>query len=203
MISTILTTIISYGELVASVGVLAFIYGKHMRGALAAPTLKKIVLWFALFLAGMLALKIIAGYFLLRADPMGNLLLPPNQSWDWFVRLMLLQYAFPFIASLVAGVAMYYAAVWTNRSFAGELFAEEDKYIFMFAALAVGWPYFIVYLGAAVILTVFLSGIASLRHGADTRIVLTDALLYAIPVTLLSASTLAPYLNLGSLLLYA
>ncbi|OGD23555.1 hypothetical protein A2Z10_00695 [Candidatus Azambacteria bacterium RBG_16_47_10] len=203
MISTILTTIIPYGELIISVGVLAFMYGKHIRGALTAQALKKIVLWFALFLAGMLALKIIAGYFLLRADPMGSLLLPPNQSWDWFIRLMFLHYAFPFAVSVIAGVGMYYAALWTNKSFAGELFAEEDKYIFVFAALATGWPYFIVYLGTAVILTVFLSGIASLRHGADTRIVLTDALLYAIPITLLYAGTIAPYLNLGSLLLYA
>lgn len=196
MLSTLFTTVFAYGELVIGIAILAYLYAKHMRGALTVPTLKKIVFLFALFLAGMLASKIIAGYLLLRADPMGKLLIPPSQSWDWFMRLMFSQYAFPFIISLLAGAIMYYAAILTNRSFAGELFAEEDKYIFLFAALIIGWPNFIVYLLAAVILTVFLSGIAVLRHGADTRIVLTDALLFAIPVTLLIASMLAPYLNL-------
>lgn len=196
MLSTLFTTVFAYGELVIGIAILAYLYAKHMRGALTVPTLKKIVFLFALFLAGMLACKIIAGYLLLRADPMGKLLIPPSQSWDWFMRLMFSQYAFPFIISLLAGASMYYAAILTNRSFAGELFAEEDKYIFLFAALIVGWPNFIVYLLAAIILTVFLSGIATLRHGADTRIVLTDALLFAIPVTLLIAGTLAPYLDL-------
>lgn len=192
-----------YGEITVGIAVLAYIYAQHIRGKLAANMLKKIVVGFALFLTGMFALKIVAGYFLLRADPMGALLLPPHQPWGWFVRTMLSAHAFPLVVSLISGIFMYYAAILTNKTFAGELFAEEDKYIFLFSALVVGWPNFIIYLIAAVILTVFLSGITALRHGADTRIVLTDALLYAIPVTLLCASALAPYLGLNSLLIFA
>lgn len=184
-----------YAELAAGIGILIFIYAKHMRGTLAPYLLKKIAIMFALFCASMLAVKIIAGYLLLRADPSGKLFLPPHQSWDWFISVMTSQYVFPFIMSLVAATVMYAAAIGTNKYFKGELFAEEDKYIFVFAAFVVGWPNFIVYLGAAVILTVFLSGIAALRHGADTRIVLTDALLFAIPVALLFSHTLAPYLG--------
>lgn len=196
-------TIMQYGDVAASTAALVYIYAQHIRGKLTANTLKKIAIGFGIFLAGILVIKIIAGYFFLRNSPMGSLMLPPNQSWSWFMHTMLSTYVFSFIVSLVAGISMYYAAILTNKSFAGELFAEEDKYIFVFAAFAVGWPNFIIYLLAAVILTVFLSGVSALRHGADTRIVLTDALLYAIPVTLLFAGAIAPYLKLNSLLIFA
>lgn len=199
MMQWLLVSFFTYGELAAGIVALLFIYVRHMRGTLTPDLLKKIAFAFVLFSAGMLAIKIAGGYLLLRADPAGKLFLPPNQSWDWFAATVLSRFVFPFVMSLVAAAVMYVAAIGTNKYFTGELFAEEDKYIFVFAAFAVGWPNFIVYLGAAVILTVFLSGIAALRHGADTRIVLTDALLFAVPVTLLFANTLAPYLQLFTL----
>lgn len=199
MIPSFAISILSYAELAIGIGALILMYAAHMRGTLTPVFTKKIAIIFAFFSAGMMICKIFAGYLILRSNEGTQLLLPPHQSWDWFIRITASGIAFPFAMSLISAVVMYAAAIGTNKYFRGELFAQEDKYIFIFAAFVVGWPNFIVYLAAAAILTVLLSGVAALRHGTDTRIVLTDALLFAIPVALLLSHTLAPYLNLFTL----
>lgn len=195
---------LSWADIIVGAGVFAFMFLAHRKGTLSEARLKKTALVLTLFLAVVTGVKIATHYFILKADAsFGAFLLPPHQPLDWFAIMALKRYAFPFAAALVAGIAMYFAAIRVNKTFRGDLFVEQDRYIFLLAALIVGWPNFVLYLATAIILTVFLSGAATLRHGADTRIVLTDALLYAIPVVLLFGNTVAPYIELWRLTIFS
>lgn len=205
MFLSLFDSALNWAPLAAGVAAIVFVYLKHRKGACEIRIMRKLVLSLAGFLAGVVALKIITHYFILASDPsFGALLLPPHQALsDWFVPMAAKRYLFPFIVSLAAATLAYFIAPLVNKLFKGQLFAEEDKYIIALAALIVGWPNFVMYLGAAVILTVLLSIRETLRFGIEARIVLTDALIFSVPLVLLFGNIIAPYLYLYKLTIFA
>ncbi|MCR4322807.1 MAG: hypothetical protein NUV61_01840 [Candidatus Azambacteria bacterium] len=198
-------SVLDYAPIAAGVAAIIFVYLKHRKGACEIRVMRKLALSLAGFLAGVVVLKVVTHYFILAGDPsFGALLLPPHQALsDWFFPMTAKRYLFPFIVSLAAAALAYFIAPLVNKLFKGQLFAEEDKYIIALAALIVGWPNFVMYLGAAVILTVLLSIRETLRFGIEARIVLTDALIFSILVVLLFGNIVASYLNLYMLAIFA
>lgn len=204
MFLSLLDSVLNYAPLAAGVAAIVFVYLKHRKGACEIRIMRKLVLSLVGFLAGIVALKIVAHYFILAGDPsFGALLLPPHQSWSWFVNMAVARYLFPFVVSLVVAALAFLVEPLVNKLFKGQLFAEEDKYIVALAALVIGWPNFVLYLGAAVILTVLLSIRETLRYGIEARIVLTDALIFSVPLVLLFGNIVTPYLRLYTLTIFA
>lgn len=201
----LLDSALDWAPLVVGVAVIIFVYLKHKKGTCEIRIMKKVVLSLAGLLAGIVVLKIAVHYLILRSDPsFGVGLLPPHTPlWGWFAPMVIKRYIFPYTVALaVAGLAFLIEPL-VNKLFKGELFAEEDKYIIALAALIVGWPNFVLYLGAAVVLTVLLSIRETLRYGIEARIVLTDALIFSVPLVLLFGSIVAPYLYLYKLTIFA
>ncbi|MEK7494207.1 MAG: hypothetical protein AAB630_03575 [Patescibacteria group bacterium] len=167
--------------------------------------MRKLMLSLAGFLGGVVVLKIVVHYFILAGDPsFGVFLLPPHKPlWDWLAPMVIKRYLFPYVVSLTIAALAFLVEPLVNKLFKGELFAEEDKYIVALAALIVGWPNFVMYLGAVVILTVLLSIRETLRYGIEARIVLTDALIFSIPLVLAFGTIVAPYLYLYKLTIFA
>lgn len=196
---------LNWAPLAAGVAAIIFVYLRHRKGTCEIRTMRKLVLSLAGFLALIVVAKIAVHYFILAGDPLfGALLLPPHQTLsDWFAPMAASRYLFPYVVSLVAAALAYFIAPLVNKLFKGQLFAEEDKYIIAVAALIVGWPNFVMYLGAAVILTVLLSIRETLRYGIEARIVLTDALIFSVPLVLLFGNVIAPYLYLYKLAIFA
>lgn len=201
---TLFDSALNWAPLVAGVAAIVFVYLKHRKGACEIRIMRKLLLSLAGFLAGVVALKTLTHYFILANDPsFGALLLPPHQPWGWFANMAVARYLFPYVVSLIVAALAYFIAPLVNKLFKGQLFAEEDKYIIALAALIVGWPNFVLYLGAAVILTVLLSIRETLRFGIEARIVLTDALIFSLPLVLLFGDIIAPYLYLYKLTIFA
>lgn len=204
MLLSLFDSALEWAPLVAGVAAIVFVYLKHRKGMCEIRIMRKLVLSLAGFLAGVVALKILVHYFILAGDPsFGALLLPPHQSWSWFTTMAIARYLFPFLISLTAAALAYFIAPLVNKLFTGQLFAEEDKYIIALAALIVGWPNFVIYLGAAVMLTILLSLRETLRYGIEARIVLTDALIFSVPLVLALGPIVAPYLYLYKLTIFA
>lgn len=204
MFLSLFDSALNWAPLAAGVAAIVFVYLKHRKGACEIRIMRKLVLSLAGFLAGIVAFKIAVHYFILAGDPsFGALLLPPHQPWSWFTNMAIARYLFPYAVSLIVAAFAYFIAPLVNKLFKGQLFAEEDKYIIALAALIVGWPNFVMYLGAAVILTVLLSIRETLRYGIEARIVLTDALIFSVPLVLLFGNIIAPYLYLYKLTIFA
>lgn len=204
MLLSLLDSALTYAPLVSGVATIVFVYLKHRTGMCEIRIMKKLVIGLAGFLACVVAARIAVHYLILKGDPsFGALLLPPHQSWGWFLRMAISRYVFPYAVSLtVAGLAFFIEPL-VNKLFKGQLFAEEDKYIVALASLIVGWPHFVLYCGAVVILTIVLSIRETLRYGIEARIVLTDALIFSVPLVLLFGTIVAPYLYLYKLTIFA
>lgn len=202
---TLFDSMLNWMPLVAGVAAIVFVYLKHRKGACEIRVMRKLVLALAGILGGIVALKILVHYFILAGDSsFGIFLLPPHRSLlSWFAPMAIKRYLFPFVVSLVVAALAFPVEPLVNKLFKGQLFAEEDKYIVALAALIVGWPNFVIYLGAAVILTVLLSIRETLRYGIEARIVLTDALIFSVPLVLALGPIIAPYLYLYKLTIFA
>lgn len=201
---TLFDSVLAYAPLVAGVAAIVFVYLRHRKGTCEIRIMKKLVFALAGFLGGIVVLKIAVHYFILAGDPsFGAKLLPPYQPWDWFGIMAIKRYLFPYVVSLAVAALAFLVTPLVNKLFKGQLFAEEDKYIVALAALIVGWPNFVLYLGAAVILTVLLSIRETLRYGIEARIVLTDALIFSVPLVLVFGAIVAPYLYLYKLTIFA
>lgn len=205
MFLSLFDSALTYAPLAAGIVAIVFVYLKHRKGACEVRIMRKLVLSLAGFLGCVVVLRIATHYFILANDPsFGALLLPPHQTLsDWFAPMAASRYLFPYVVSLVAAALAYFIAPLVNKLFKGQLFAEEDKYIIALAALIVGWPNFVMYLGTAIILTVLLSIRETLRYGIEARIVLTDALIFSVPLVLLFGDIVAPYLYLYKLTIFA
>ncbi len=193
-------TILTYAPIVGGVVFLAFASIWHLRGKLTAQMLKKCV-WFAVvFFASLVVASIITQYYAYKSDPFGKLFVPPVQKINWFLLYSWTHFIAPFVFSLVSGLFMYFVALTTNTSFKRELFVENDKYIFLLAALILSWPNYVLYLLLAAILvalqTVFVSII---RKSFGERVILTNALLLSIGGVLIFSSTIAKYVELWKL----
>ncbi|MBI5912978.1 hypothetical protein HY839_00890 [Candidatus Azambacteria bacterium] len=205
MFFSLLDSALNWVPLVAGVAAIVFVYIRHRKGTCEIRIMKKVVLSLAGFLACIVVFKIAVHYFILRSDAsFGIGLLPPHTPlWDWFAPMAIARYVFPFAVALAAAGIAFLVTPLVNKLFKGELFAEEDKYIVALAALIVGWPNFVLYLGAAVMLTVLLSIRETLRYGIEARIVLTDALIFSVPLVLLFGDIVAPHLYLYKLTIFA
>lgn len=196
----IVNAIIQYGEIAVSLGMLGFLYFKYHKNTLEEQWLKKSLRFIILFFAAMTAAKICGKYYFLATNPLGKLFLPPTQSWAWFAQTALQKYLAPYLIALAFGAFMYKAAQRTNAYFDGELFLAHDKYILFMAALMTGWPNFMLYLLAVVALALAQSVYSSLRHKtAAVRIILTHALIIAVPLVIFGSVFAARYVPLWKL----
>lgn len=181
-------------------GLIAFTFIQSLRGKLEIKTLKKCV-WFAVVFFGLLAvIEVVFQYFAYKSDPMGQLFIPPYQPIHWFLLYSWAHFLAPFVFALASGLFMYFVALSTNNSFQRELFVENDKYIFLLAAIVLSWPNYILYLPIAallVVLEIFLTALVKKDFGE--RVILSNALFFAILVTMVSSTTIAKYIALWKL----
>jgi len=181
-----ISTIVSYIPLVAGLLMFAYVFARNWRGKLTIGALKKLILFFALFLVVLAGVKIFLQYEIYKNDPFSQLMIPPYQSWDWFAYSMWRVHIAPLLFSMLAGAFMYAAAIFTDARFKRELFVEQDPCIFVLAALAVGWPNFVMFLVLAAVLTVAQSAVISLvKKDFTHRVVITNVLLASAVLVLL------------------
>lgn len=193
-----INNIVSYVPTAAGLLLFAWIFAQNMRGKLTVSALKKSVLFFALFIGAIIIAKIFLQYEINKHDPFGKLMLPPYQSWHWFVYSMWRQNIAPYLFSLIGGAFMYAAALVADTRFKRELFVEEDPYILILVALATGWPNFVMFLVLTAILTVLQSAITSAlkKDFANHRVVITNALLASAILVLAFGNAAGQYLKI-------
>jgi len=180
--------------------VLGFVYLKHRKQTLEPKLLKKIVWSLGIFLALMVGLKISLQYAVYQNDPFTKLFLPPYQTIDWFAFSMWSRHAAPFLFALASGFIMYLAALYANRFSQREFFMENDKYILLLAALMVGWPNYILFLLALIVLAVLQSIIITVkRKGEENRIMITNAMIASVLLIILFGNAVGPYINISLL----
>lgn len=190
----------TYADIIPSTVVVILLALRWKKDALEETFLKKL-LWFCVLFFGAYALVLIAvRYYVLSIDSLGQMLLPPHQSWAWFAQTALQKYLAPFLFALVSGALLYKATHPVNRYFGGELFVKADAYILFIAAMLTGWPGFVLYLFLTVALTALYSLVSSiLEKSLAVRILLTFPLIIAIPLVLLLQDSISPYIYLWKL----
>ena len=192
-----INNIILFIPLVTGLLMFVYVFAKNWRGNLAVSTLKKLILFFALFLVTLAGVKILLQYEIYKNDPFSQLMIPPYQSWDWFAYSMWRVNVAPLLFSMLAGAFMYATAIFTDARFKRELFVEQDPYIFVLAALAIGWPNFVMFLALAAILTVAQSAVISLvKKDFTHRVVITNVLLASAVLVLLFGNIVGQYLKI-------
>ena len=192
-----INTIVLYIPLVVGLLMFAYVFARNWRGELTVGSLKKLILFFALFLVALAGVKIFLQYEIYKNDPFSQLMIPPYQSWDWFAYSMWRVNVAPLLFSMLAGAFMYAAAIFTDARFKRELFVEQDPYIFVLAALAIGWPNFVMFLALAAILTVAQSAVISLvKKDFAHRVVITNVLLASAVLVLLFGNIAGQYLKI-------
>ena len=192
-----INTIVSYIPLVAGLLMFTYVFARNWREKLTTSALKKLVLFFALFFIALVGVKILLQYEIYKNDPFSLLMLPPYQSWHWFIYSMWRVNAAPLLFSMLAGAFMYAAAIFTDARFKRELFVEQDPYIFILAALTVGWPNFVMFLALSAILTVAQSAVvSSVKKDFTHRVVITNILLASAVLVLLFGDIVGQYLKI-------
>ena len=193
--------IILYIPTAAGLLVFAWVFVKSLRGRLTMSALKKLVLFFAIFMGAIIITKIFLQYEIYKNDPFGKLFIPPYNTINWFVFSMWKKFVAQYLFALVAGVLMYIAALFTDTRFKRELFVEQDPYILILAAIAIGWPNFVLFLVLAAILTVAQSAIASAmkKNFTGHRVIITNALLISALLILIFGNAAGQYVKIWML----
>lgn len=195
-----INTALTYAPVVGGIVFLAFAYTQHLKNKLTAEMLKKCV-WFAAIFFGLLAVAgIVAQYYTYKNDPFGKLFLPPHQKIDWFLLYSWTHFLAPYVLSFAAGLFMYFVARSTNASFKRELFVENDKYVFLLAALILSWPNYVLYLLlSAILVAVQTVAVSAIKKDFGERVILTNALLLSIGGILIFSNAIAKYVELWKL----
>lgn len=159
-----------------------------------------VIVFVAVFLT--VILKIIAAsgaqYYLWRyGGGVGQYLLPPHQSIEYFLR-----YSWQhFILSPVIGIFASFALVlyfWIlNKVFKRQYLDLEDTLILMSGAMIVGWPNMIVYIGIVFVLTAMRMFYLYFIKKEARRIPMTAALIISAFMTLLIGERLIEFLQIG------
>lgn len=193
-----INTALTYAPMVGGAALLAFTYIQHLRDKLTPQVLKKCVWFAALFFGIVIIGEIIAQYYTYKADPaIGSHLLPPYQKIGWFALHSWYWYVAPYVLSFAAGLFMYGVALSTNKSFKRELFVENDKYVFLLAALILSWPNYALYLTFAAILVAIQTIVVTvMKNDFGERVVLTHALLLSIAGVLIFGKIVAARIGL-------
>jgi len=194
---TTINNFLLYVPTLVIVLVLGFVYLRYKKQTLN-PKLLKMVVWFlGIFLALMVGLKVSIQYAVFQSDPFTQLFLPPHQTIDWFAFSMWSRHVAPFLFALASGFIMYLAAFYANRLSQREFFMENDKYLFLLAALMVGWPNYILFLLALIVLAVLQSIIITVkRKSEENRIIITNAIMASVLLTILFGNAVGPYVNI-------
>lgn len=189
--------ILGYVPLGVGVLMFLFLFVQHRKERVTRALLRKTTWWLLGFLAVFVILKIILQYFIFKGDPFTKLLLPPHQSIAWFSYSMLFKHVAPLLLALGAGALMYAVVKAIDRWYRKEMFQEHDGWLFLLAALAVGWPNFVLYLTLVFALTVFYSLFTSIgAKNFGERIVISPMLIIAIPIVLVFGNTVGQHLKL-------
>ncbi len=110
-------------------------------------------------------------YFIWLSHPLSRLLLPPSQSWQYFISYSLTNFFLaPAITGLVALVILL-AIKLVNWKFGGRFFELAEPYLAGLAVLLVGSQAWIYYLAAVLLSALLLATYYSLRfRGRAKRI---------------------------------
>src|SRR3989344_5448410 len=100
-----INSIVSYIPLVAGLLMFAYVFARNWRGKLTIGALKKLILFFALFLVVLAGVKIFLQYEIYKNDPFSQLMIPPYQSWDWFAYSMWRVNVAPLLFSMLGGAS--------------------------------------------------------------------------------------------------
>jgi len=120
---------------------------------------------FALFAA----LQTWIQYYVWRFDALGELFLPPHQSWTRFFF-----YSFQrFWLDVIIGIAIafaFYLFLKALQKYRGRFFEEGETELGLALSFIVGWPYFVVFLPLTLVFVIFLSFVRRvfLKHAYTT-----------------------------------
>jgi hypothetical protein len=97
--------------------------------------------------AGLLFKLLLSGlqYYVWRASGLGQFLLPPYQSWGYFIRYSFFHFWLPGLLSLIMAAALYLIFYLLKRRRSEVISAEDLNLAFLLALLA-GWPKFVIFL---------------------------------------------------------
>ena len=84
-------------------------------------------------------------YRVWHGDPVAKFLLPPYQSWSYFIGYVSDRFIGPFILSIAAAIFLMYIARTLNRRFGGRFFEPEEPVLFGIGVFLCGYPGMVFY----------------------------------------------------------
>lgn len=130
---------------------------------------KKSVLTLAVVAMGFLMIyaisKSLLQYFTWKGDGFARYFLPPYNDISYFFQYSFFKFFVPsliaiFFSALILGIIFIINKAYAKK----QLFSEYDGYLFFIGGVLVGWPYFLIYIGAVFLFALCYLAIASIEN---------------------------------------
>lgn len=108
-------------------------------------------------------------YLLWEGNDLGKLLLPPHQSWDYFILFSRSRFFNQYIISLIFGIIFLVSAGYLNKKFGGKFLEPLEPYLLGTALFLSGHPGWLFYLIFILLFGSVLSGWNFLRLQHEMR----------------------------------
>lgn len=108
-------------------------------------------------------------YLVWQGNELGRLLLPPYQSWDYFIFYSRSRFLNPYLISLAVGIIFSYFAGYFNKKFGEKFFEPAEPYFLGTALFLSGHPGWLFYLIFILLSGAVLSGVHFLRFRHEAR----------------------------------
>ena len=111
--------------------------------------IKKTVLYFYILLALIFVIKssylTYIQYVAWKINPLGQYLLPPHQSINYFIQYSFYRFWSHFLAALIFSLIILFLAQYLNKKRGYQHFYDEEPWFIAIAILLVGYPGWLVY----------------------------------------------------------
>lgn len=99
-------------------------------------------------------------------DPLAQFYLPPHQSWSYFILYVGRRFILSWVIAAVAGLFIWGSAHFFNKKYDERFFEAEEPFLFGLATFAAGYPTFLFYVIAMLLVGLLLTLIfAVLKKG--------------------------------------
>jgi len=175
-----------------------FFRGRKLSFILRLESLTTKRLTIFLLGAGLLFKSFLTGlqYYIWQTSGLGQFLLPPYQSWEYFARYSFWHFWLPGLLSLIMAAALYLIFYLLKRRRAEVINTEDLNLLFLLALLA-GWPKFLIFLPLFLGLTLILVVVRTVA--GEKTVSLIWPLISAMLLTLLFGNYLVIILGLSAL----
>jgi hypothetical protein len=109
-------------------------------------------------------------YLLWEGNELGKLLLPPHQSWDYFIFFSRSRFFNQYIISLIFAIIFSVSAGYLNKKSGGKFFEPAEPYLLATAVFLSGHPGWLFYLVFILLFGAVLSGWHFLRIRHEQRL---------------------------------